>query len=456
MKKLKILSLILAMILSLSACSSNSDSPENEIVDVIVDTSTETSETTDTGTESGGIDIFDTDIEYKEIVVYDETVPAYSGEPYYELRGGKPWFAEHEYTTDEFEIYSELDELGRCGTAYANISPYTMPTEERGPIGHVKPSGWQTIKYDIVDGKYLYNRCHLIGFQLAGENANEQNLITGTRYLNIDGMLEHENLIANYVEDTGNHVLYRVTPFYTGDNLVADGVLMEAYSVEDDGVGIEFCIFAYNVQPGIKIDYATGQSVIATGELDDSMVKDVKSYDANELGIVYIVNTESKRYHMDTCKTGLKTKEENRESFNGTIDWLHDNGYNPCKTCKPDEVTKQIENTDPYKIDETKLGTVDEEIYKFEDLPDEERTYERGLELMTALEKAGKILQGSVIYDELEDAFFFQYLDGTPGRFSIDLSFTNDDLNNMEYVDNKIQEFFEQDEEHQPYATAIE
>lgn len=451
MKKTKIISLMLVITLSLSACSINNNTVENDIVDVVVNTSTENESSTEPST---GIDIFDTDIEYQEIVVYDETVPAYSGEPYYELRGGRPWFAEHEYTTDEFETYSELDELGRCGTAYANISPYTMPTEERGPIGHIKPSGWQTIKYNIVEGKYLYNRCHLIGFQLAGENANEQNLITGTRYLNIDGMLEHENLIANYVEDTGNHVLYRVTPFYTGDNLVADGVLMEAYSVEDDGVGIEFCIFAYNVQPGIKIDYATGQSCLAGGNLEDSMLSDIKSYEANELGIVYIINTESKKYHMDTCKTGLKTKEENRESFNGTIEWLHDNGYSPCKTCKPDETTEQIENTDPFEIDETKLGTVDEEIYKFEDLPDEERTYERGLELMTALEKAGKINQGSVIYDEVADAFFFEYLDGPIGRLSIDLSFTEEDLNNMEYVDSELSKFWEQDKSYRTKENA--
>lgn len=171
-----------------------------------------------------------------------------------------PMFEDDEITTDEFEIYSPLDELGRCGTAFANISPATMPTEERGSIGMVKPTGWHTVKYDCVDGKYLYNRCHLIGFQLAGENANEMNLITGTRYLNIEGMLDFENMVADYVERTGNHVLYRVTPIYAGDNLLCDGVLMEAYSVEDNGTGICFNVFAYNIQPGVGIDYATGES----------------------------------------------------------------------------------------------------------------------------------------------------------------------------------------------------
>lgn len=271
------------------------------------------------------------DIEYKDIIVYDETVPAYSSEPYYELRNGDPWFSDMDYTTEEFETYSDLDELGRCGVAYANISTYSMPDVERGAIGQIKPSGWHTVKYDCVEGKYLYNRCHLIGFQLAGENANELNLITGTRYLNIDGMLEHENMIANYIEDTGNHVLYRVTPFYTGDNLVADGVLMEAYSVEDNGAGIEFCIFAYNVQPGIDIDYKTGKSKL----IGDSTEKEEKKYTENKDGIIYILNTDSKKYHLETCTYAEKISEENKETFNGTIEWLNDNGYKPCGVCKP-------------------------------------------------------------------------------------------------------------------------
>ena len=163
-------------------------------------------------------------------------------------------------TTEPFETYSELDRLGRCGTAYANICLEIMPTDFRGEIGQVKPSGWQTVKYDCVDGGYLYNRCHLIGYQLAGENANKQNLITGTRYMNVTGMLPFENMVDDYVEETQNHVLYRVTPIFEGKNLVASGIQMEAFSVEDDGEGVCFNVFVYNVQPGVTIDYATGDS----------------------------------------------------------------------------------------------------------------------------------------------------------------------------------------------------
>ncbi len=176
------------------------------------------------------------------------------------LQDNQPGFSQEDFTTDSFETYSSLDLLGRCGTAYANIGLDLMPTEERDSIGQVKPSGWQTVKYDIVDGKYLYNRCHLIGYQLTGENANEQNLITGTRYLNVEGMLPFEDLVADYVQETGNHVLYRVTPIFQGTELVARGVQMEAESVEDQGEGICFNVYVYNDQPGITIDYATGAS----------------------------------------------------------------------------------------------------------------------------------------------------------------------------------------------------
>lgn len=189
-----------------------------------------------------------------------EDIPDFSGEAYIAINGNVPFFVEEEYTTESYEYYSELDELGRCGVTMACIGVDIMPTEDRGSIGSVKPSGWQSVKYDIVDGKYLYNRCHLIGFQLAGENANKQNLITGTRYLNIEGMLPFENMVADYVQETENHVLYRVTPIFEGDNLVAHGVVMEGWSVEDEGEGICFCVYAYNAQPGIVIDYATGDS----------------------------------------------------------------------------------------------------------------------------------------------------------------------------------------------------
>ena len=190
----------------------------------------------------------------------------YNGSPFVEVNGNVPYFESSDVKTESFEIYSELDSLGRCGGAYANIGKDLMPTEERGEIGMIKPSGWHTVKYpEVIEDLFLYNRCHLIGYQLSGENANERNLITGTRYLNVEGMLPFENEVANYVRETENHVLYRVTPVFEGNNLVAEGVLMEAYSVEDEGVGVEFCVFVYNVQPGVEIDYATGESRIAGG-----------------------------------------------------------------------------------------------------------------------------------------------------------------------------------------------
>lgn len=192
---------------------------------------------------------------------YDmDAIPAYAGQNYVVINDNKPEFTEQDYTTETFENYSELDSLGRCGVAYANISQDTMPTEERGSIGMIKPTGWHTVKYDNVNGKYLYNRCHLIGYQLSGENTNEKNLITCTRQMNTEGMLDFENQIAEYVENTGNHVLYRVTPVFEGNNLLATGVQMEAMSVEDKGQGVSFNIFIYNVQDGIEIDYSNGDS----------------------------------------------------------------------------------------------------------------------------------------------------------------------------------------------------
>lgn len=190
-----------------------------------------------------------------------EEIPEFSGSPYVLLHDNIPFFEESDYTTDAFEWYSELDQLGRCGVAYANICQEIMPTEARGEIGSVKPTGWHTVRYDdLIDGKYLYNRCHLIGYQLAGENANKKNLITGTRYLNVTGMLPFENKVADYVEETNHHVLYRVTPIFEGDNLVASGVQMEAFSVEDEGEGICFHVYVYNCQPGVAIDYTNGES----------------------------------------------------------------------------------------------------------------------------------------------------------------------------------------------------
>lgn len=207
----------------------------------------------------------------EDIVLPDGTeIEGYSGTPYAAIGDNVPDFLPEDMTQQSFERYSKLDGLGRCGTAYANVGEDIMPKEERGNIGQVKPSGWQTVKYDIVDGKYLYNRCHLIGYQLTGENANVENLITGTRYLNVEGMLPFENMVADYVKETHAHVLYRVTPVFEENELVARGVRMEGWSVEDQGEGICFDVFAYNVQPGIEIDYATGESTLsAVGEWEE-------------------------------------------------------------------------------------------------------------------------------------------------------------------------------------------
>ena len=202
-----------------------------------------------------------TDFLFTQPTISSYEIPAYSGNAYAVINNNIPYFADYELPSESFEYYSELDSLGRCGVCIANVGQDIMPTEERGEIGNIKPSGWHTVKYsEIIEGNYLYNRCHLIGFQLTGENTNVNNLITGTRYLNVEGMLPFENIVADFVKETGYHVMYRITPVFSGDNLVADGVLMEAESVEDNGDGILFNVFCYNVQPGISIDYATGNS----------------------------------------------------------------------------------------------------------------------------------------------------------------------------------------------------
>ena len=287
-------------------------------------------------------------------------VPAYSGEPYAAVNNNEPYFTSDNLTTEAFENYSELDALGRCGVAYANVCLETMPTEKRGSISEVKPTGWHSVKYDNVDGKSLYNRCHLIGYQLTAENANQQNLITGTRYLNVDGMLPFENMVADYVKETDNHVLYRVTPIFTGDNLVADGVLMEGYSVEDEGDGICFCVYAYNVQPGITIDYATGDSWLSSekGNSDSSsggnsavsqsaadksgtqqaavQTESVKETSAPvSTGTEYILNTNTKKFHYPSCSSVKQMKASNKKEYTGSRDDLIAQGYDPCKKCNP-------------------------------------------------------------------------------------------------------------------------
>ena len=250
-------------------------------------------------------------------------IPEYTDSPYVAVNGNVPYFSESDLTDVSFESYSDLDALGRCGVAYASVSTDTMPTEKRGSIGEVKPTGWHNKKYDFVDGKYVYNRCHLIGYQLTGENANEKNLITGTRYLNVEGMLPFENMVADYVKETGNHVLYRVTPIFTGDDLVADGVEMEALSMEDDGEGISFHIFAYNNQPGISINYATGDSTLSesSGTMTDQQE--------------YVMNTSSMKFHLPSCSSVSSIKDENKATYQGPREDLIAEGYEPCGRCNP-------------------------------------------------------------------------------------------------------------------------
>lgn len=263
-------------------------------------------------------------------------IPEFSGSPYVEVNNNIPYFDESDYTTEAFEKYSQLDELERCGVAFANICKEIMPAEERGNIGMVKPTGWHIAKYDNVDGKYLYNRCHLIGYQLAGENANVCNLITGTRYLNVQGMLPFEDKVADYVERTNNHVLYRVTPIFEEDNLLATGVLMEAYSVEDNGKGIAFNVFCYNAQPDIKIDYATGDSFAISEKATQEETKKAEpnNYDsASEIS--YIGNKNTKKFHLPSCSSVAQMKDKNKVYMECTKEEAIAQGYEPCQRCNP-------------------------------------------------------------------------------------------------------------------------
>lgn len=301
-----------------------------------------------------------------------DAIPAYDGKAYVAVNNNEPFFTDSDMTTTAFENYSDLDSLGRCGVAYANICKEIMPTEERGKIGMIKPSGWHTVKYDVIKDRYLYNRCHLIGYQLAGENANPKNLITGTRYLNVEGMLPFENLVADYVNNTGNHVLYRVTPMFSGSNLVANGVLIEAKSVEDNGGGILFNVYCYNVQPGVGINYENGDSWLdgtapqeqsaqtgaaqnggsqssdgsqagaSTGDTgssgsitgsaasgsDTSPAENSVSDSSNSKTMVHITAT-GKKYHRAGCRSLKKSDTE------VTLDEAKSMGLSPCGICNP-------------------------------------------------------------------------------------------------------------------------
>lgn len=284
-------------------------------------------------------------------------VPAFEGNPYVYVNDGEPTFTDEQRAAEPgHEHYGELDELGRCTAAFAVVGPETQPTEKRGSIGEIRPSGWQMAKYDFVEGKYLFNRCHLLGYQLTGENANERNLITGTRYLNVQGMLPFENAVADYVDATGNHVLMAVTPVFEGSELVARGVHMMAESVEDGGEGVAFNVFCYNVQPGVVIDYGTGASML---EEDATPLPDVSgaesapdaasegagAREASEKGATgsdegkgvaeYVLNTNSRKFHLPSCSSVGQMSPKNREDVEDTRENLIANGYDPCKRCNP-------------------------------------------------------------------------------------------------------------------------
>ncbi|MBO4910159.1 MAG: DNA/RNA non-specific endonuclease [Lachnospiraceae bacterium] len=289
-------------------------------------------------------------------------IPAYSGAAYVELNGNQPDFTDEEKkSTEPFEYYSDLDSLGRCGVAFANVCVDLMPTEPRGEIGEIRPSGWHTVKYpDVIEDNFLYNRSHLIAYSLAGENANEKNLITGTRYLNQETMQIFELKVLDYVRWKKNHVLYRVTPVFEGDNLLAAGVQMEAWSVEDDGDGICFNVFCYNVQPQIEIDYATGESRLVIDMFADDDISntdndttksgsdtstdttksssDMSDTDDNSDNTAatkcdYILNTNSMKIHLPTCSSVNDIADKNRLEYKGTIEDLIKMGYKPCGRC---------------------------------------------------------------------------------------------------------------------------
>ena len=354
LKKIIEICICAAMMSVFFGCTSFINEPTTEQLEVVtVEQTTEGDESenapeTATSEADGVVPIGDEDDSPEKSATMSGRYPAYSGEAFIELNENAPLFTDEEKkSTDAFEYYDSLDELGRCGVAYANICPELMPTEERGSIGEIRPSGWHTVKYpDLIEDNYLYNRSHLIAYSLAGENANPLNLITGTRFLNQETMQIFELKVLDYVRDTGNHVLYRVTPVFEGDNLIASGVQMEAWSVEDEGKGICFNVYCYNVQPGIKIDYATGDSEVALGQdaemlkPEDTVTADTNKPSGNQGGSdfeseerTYVLNTSSKKVHLPECNSVNDMADHNKEEYVGTLTELKGRGYSPCGRC---------------------------------------------------------------------------------------------------------------------------
>lgn len=310
--KIKLLSLIILLSAVLSSCRFT---PPDDIGSKPLKTEGSSSEITDKETDKSS----DSDAVYA--LPDPDAVAAFTDKAYVPINGNMPYFTEDEITDEPYEYYSPLDSLGRCGYTMACLGRELMPTSERENISSVRPTGWMTTKYDFIDGENLYNRCHLIGFQLAGENANEKNLITGTRYMNTEGMLPFENMIADYIKETDNRVMYRVSPVFVGDELVARGVLMEGYSVEDEGDGICFNVYAYNCQPGVEIDYKTGKNKLI--ELEGGIESS------------YVLNTNSKKFHKPDCDSVKDISQSNKKTFEGTREELVLRGYSPCGSCKP-------------------------------------------------------------------------------------------------------------------------
>ena len=364
--KMRALAMMVCLVLTLqSASGCGTTEPAQSTQEITDDIEEKTQEQTDTEEQEKSLPSTENATTIEETFDF-AAIPAYEGKAYVAVNGNVPFFTEEELSSASYETYGELDPLGRCTVCVASVGQNLMPTEERGSIGAVKPTGWHTVKYDFVDGKYLYNRCHLIGYQLTGENANEKNLITGTRYLNIEGMLPFENMVADYVKETDQHVMYRVTPVFEGDNLLASGVIMEGKSVEDNGEGILFCVFAYNVQPGVSIDYATGESsadgTIANNEnttkqetsqptntttekQETSQSTDTNTPQSSESvsgeqpaqsdAQTYILNTNTHKFHKPGCYSVEKIKPENYAEFTGTREEAIAYGYDPCKNCNP-------------------------------------------------------------------------------------------------------------------------
>ena len=313
---IKVLSLLIAVTLMFCSCSTvNSDNNNNEQQTHKV-----------TQEEESNKKIQEPETNPPEDYVDPDDVPDFDEKPYVPLRSNTPDFKDSQLTTVSYETYGPLDYLGRCTTCIACIGKDLMPTEKRGYIGEVKPTGWHADKYDNIDGHYLYNRCHLIGYQLTAENANERNLITGTRYLNVQGMLPFEDEVAEYVKTTGNHVLYEVTPVFKDAELIARGVHMQAESIEDGGKGVSFNVYCYNAQPGIEIDYKTG---------DNKAVKEKFSFDDGSKKQTYIININSKKFHNPDCEAVDKMSPKNKKKYKGTRESLINNGYDPCGMCNP-------------------------------------------------------------------------------------------------------------------------